>query len=116
MDRRVMAGWLAIACFSIGSLGLASGRASADARPLTCDARLANCADNATNNYDDCICNVTNGRDDCEEPYLGPDLRQPGPGSPTTVEGCVVQLQGDLVKCQVADLACTLLNGSGKQQ
>jgi hypothetical protein len=114
MDRRLMAGGLAIVCLSVGSLGFAPGKASAATRPITCDARLANCADNATNNYDNCICDVTNGGDDCLQMYAAPDLlRQSGP---TTVQGCVVQLQGDLVKCQVADLACTLLNGPGKQQ
>src|SRR5271163_1268798 len=102
MDRRLLAGGLAIVCFSVSALAFTPRTASAVMQlQLGCDGRLANCADNATNNYDDCVCNVTNVWDDCLQMYVAPNaLRQSGP---TTVEGCVVQLQGDLVKCQVAD-------------
>jgi hypothetical protein len=72
-----------------------------------CDTRLAICADNATSNYDDCVCNVAPYADGCKAYFAAPAGLPTN--SPTTVEGCVVQLQGDLVKCQALHLACEIL-------
>ncbi len=110
MNRRVMAGLLAIGGFVVSSVAFAPRMAHALSRPITCDAKLEICADNATNNYYNCVCNV-NGND-CPvtaEPYA----LAPAPSSNSSVAACVVGLQLDLSKCMGEYIACKILPGGG---
>ena len=104
-----MAGLFAIVCFSVSALAFTPRTASALMKlQLGCDGRLANCADNATNNYDNCVCNVNAYAPGCTTtvaPSFGLAPAQ------TSIPACVVQLQGDLVKCQGAYLVCKITNG-----
>jgi hypothetical protein len=109
MNRRAMAGFFAIVCFSVSSLAFAPRTASAVmAVQGGCDARLAFCADNATNNYDNCVCNVNAYAPGCTSTVAPSFGLSPAPSS---IPACVVQLQGDLVKCQGAYLVCKLIGG-----
>jgi hypothetical protein len=111
VNRRIMAGLFALICLSVGSLALAPRTAAALSPVSNCDARLAICADTAADNLENCVCNVApNSEFDCKEFNASPSFGL-APNSPNSIPACVVQEQGDLVKCQGAYLICKITGG-----
>jgi hypothetical protein len=112
MNRRAIAGLSAAILLSI-AVAIAPRTASAALAASTCDARLAICADNAANNFDDCVCNLYPNLRGCYAQFTAPSDAL-APNSPNSVPACVVQEQGDLVKCQGTYLLCKILGGTIK--
>jgi hypothetical protein len=111
VNRRIMAGLFALICLSVGSVALAPRTASALTSVSDCDARLAICADNAADNFENCVCDVAPSTIfDCKVFNVAPGLGL-APNSPNSIPACVVQEQGDLVKCQGAYLICKITGG-----
>jgi hypothetical protein len=112
MNRRVIAGLASAMLLSI-AVAIAPRTASAAMAASTCDARLALCADNAADNFDDCVCNLYPNLRGCSQQYTAPSDMM-APNSPNSVPACVVQEQGDLVKCQGTYLLCKIVGGTIK--
>jgi hypothetical protein len=110
MNRRVMAGLSAAIFLSIGSLAIAPRTASAAMAVATCDSRLALCSDNAADNFDDCVCNLYPNLRGCYAQFTA-QVDALAPNSPNSIPACVVQEQGDLVKCQGTYLLCKIVGG-----
>jgi hypothetical protein len=111
VNRRIMAGLFALICLSVGSVALAPRTASALSPASNCDTRLAICADNAADNFENCVCDVApNTAFDCKMFNAAPSFGL-APNSPNSIPACVVQEQGDLVRCQGAYLICKITGG-----
>src|ERR1700679_3649901 len=112
MNRRVIAGLAAAMLLSLaGAIGPRT--AFPPVAASTCDARLALCADNAADNFDDCVCNLYPNLRGCSLQYTAPSDML-APNSPNSVPACVVQEQGDLVKCQGTYPLCKIVGGTIK--
>jgi len=105
MNRRVKAGLMVIRWVGLGAMVFAPRMAFALARPVTCSSKLEGCTDSAINDYENCTCYVDNGDD------LGCYTVTVPNNPPTSIAGCVSALQGEVFKCQAADILCTLTSG-----
>ncbi len=109
MNRRVLAGMLAMVCFSLGAVAFGPRAFAAQMLVQSCDGQLERCTDNGINTYDNCVCNVDPYASSCA---MALDQVAPAPTAGSSVAACVAGLQLDLSKCLGQYIACKIIPGA----